>query len=66
MIPQWGRRRVLALGGIALFVLLLVMAVRLPESVRYMVARGAPAERIRARGPAASRCCSRARTPSTP
>ncbi|MFS2217099.1 MFS transporter [Telluria sp. Tellsp104] len=48
MIPQWGWRSVLALGGIAPFVLLLVMALSLPESVRHMVARGAPAERIRA------------------
>ena len=47
MIPQWGWRSVLALGGIAPFLLLLVMAFTLPESVRHMVARGAPAERIR-------------------
>jgi AAHS family 4-hydroxybenzoate transporter-like MFS transporter len=48
MIPHWGWRSVLALGGIAPVALLLVMAFTLPESVRHMVARGAPAERIRA------------------
>ena len=48
MIPQWGWRSVLALGGIAPCALLLVMAFTLPESVRHMVARGAPAARIRA------------------
>jgi len=48
MIPQWGWRSVLALGGAAPFLLLFVMALTLPESVRHMVARGAPAERIRA------------------
>lgn len=48
MIPQWGWRSVLALGGIAPFLLLLAMAFTLPESVRHMVARGAPAGRIRA------------------
>jgi len=48
MIPHWGWRSVLALGGVAPFALLLVMAFTLPESVRLMVARGAPAARIRA------------------
>jgi AAHS family 4-hydroxybenzoate transporter-like MFS transporter len=48
MIPHWGWRSVLALGGIAPFALLLVMAFTLPESVRHMVARGAPAQKIRA------------------
>jgi len=48
MIPQWGWRSVLALGGVGPFLLLLVMAFTLPESVRHMVARGAPAGRIRA------------------
>jgi AAHS family 4-hydroxybenzoate transporter-like MFS transporter len=48
MIPQWGWRSVLALGGVAPFGLLLVMAFTLPESVRHMVARGARPERIRA------------------
>jgi len=48
MIPHWGWRSVLALGGITPIALLVVMAFTLPESVRLMVARGAPAERIRA------------------
>jgi AAHS family 4-hydroxybenzoate transporter-like MFS transporter len=48
MIPHWSWRSVLALGGAAPFALLLVMVFALPESVRHMVARGAPAERIRA------------------
>jgi AAHS family 4-hydroxybenzoate transporter-like MFS transporter len=48
MIPQWGWRSVLVLGGAAPFALLLVMLFTLPESVSHMVARGAPAERIRA------------------
>jgi AAHS family 4-hydroxybenzoate transporter-like MFS transporter len=47
MIPQWGWRSVLALGGIAPAALLLVMAFTLPESVRHMVARGAAVDRIR-------------------
>lgn len=48
MIPQWGWRSVLQLGGVLPIVLALVMLVVLPESVRYLVARGAAAERIRA------------------
>jgi len=48
MIPHWGWRSVLALGGVAPFALLLLMAFTLPESVRLMVARGDPAARIRA------------------
>jgi AAHS family 4-hydroxybenzoate transporter-like MFS transporter len=48
MIPQWGWRSVLALGGLAPFALLAVMAFTLPESVRHMVAHGTSAERIRA------------------
>jgi AAHS family 4-hydroxybenzoate transporter-like MFS transporter len=48
MIPQWGWRSVLVLGGAAPFALLLVMLFTLPESVSHMVARGVPAERIRA------------------
>ena len=48
MIPQWGWRSVLMLGGavpVVLFVLLLAL---LPESVRFLVARRAPIERVRA------------------
>ncbi len=48
MIPAWGWRSVLLLGGIAPLVLGLAMLWVLPESVRYLVARSAPAERIRA------------------
>jgi AAHS family 4-hydroxybenzoate transporter-like MFS transporter len=48
MIPHWGWRSVLLLGGTAPLVLALLMLVLLPESVRYMVAKGYPAQRIRA------------------
>ena len=48
MIPAWGWRSVLLLGGIAPLVLGLAMLWVLPESVRYLVARNAPAEQIRA------------------
>lgn len=48
MIPQWGWRSVLQLGGVLPICLALVMLILLPESVRYMVARGVSAERIRA------------------
>lgn len=48
MIPQWGWRSVLLLGGAVPVVLAAVMLARLPESVRYMVARRYPAAHIRA------------------
>lgn len=48
MIPQWGWRSVLMLGGIAPLLLVVLMVALLPESVRYMVAKGQPVERIRA------------------
>lgn len=48
MIPQWGWRSVLTLGGIAPLVLAVLILLLLPESVRYMVAKGQPAQRIRA------------------
>jgi AAHS family 4-hydroxybenzoate transporter-like MFS transporter len=48
MIPLWGWRSVLVLGGVAPLVLLAVMFFTLPESVRHMVAKGYAAERIRA------------------
>ena len=48
MIPQFGWRSVLMLGGVAPLVLGVAMLVLLPESVRYMVARAQPVERIRA------------------
>lgn len=48
MIPQFGWRSVLVLGGIAPIALVAVMLIWLPESVRYMVAKGMSTERIRA------------------
>ena len=48
MIPQWGWRSVLLLGGSAPLVLAVLILLLLPESVRYMVAKGYPAARIRA------------------
>lgn len=47
MIPQFGWRSVLVLGGIAPLVLAAVIAFALPESVRYLVVTGKSAERIR-------------------
>lgn len=46
MIPIWGWRSVFLLGGIAPLLLVVAMLVFLPESVRYMVARAQPVERI--------------------
>lgn len=48
MIPEWGWRSVMLLGGVLPLALTLVLVVLLPESVRYMVTQGWPAERIRA------------------
>ena len=48
MIPQFGWRSVLGLGGLAPLVLALAMLVALPESVRFMVARAWPLGKIRA------------------
>ena len=48
MIPQWGWRSVLLLGGLVPLVLAVAMLARLPESVRYLVAKRRPAARIRA------------------
>src|SRR6201999_1015732 len=48
MIPQFGWRSVLVLGGAAPLVLAVAMLALLPESVRYMVAKSQPVERIRA------------------
>jgi AAHS family 4-hydroxybenzoate transporter-like MFS transporter len=47
MIPYFGWRSVLILGGIAPLVLGGLITFLLPESVRYMVAKNYPAERIR-------------------
>jgi AAHS family 4-hydroxybenzoate transporter-like MFS transporter len=48
MIPQFGWRSVLMLGGVAPLALAVAMMLLLPESVRFMVARALPADRIRA------------------
>ncbi|MFD1561811.1 MFS transporter [Paraburkholderia silviterrae] len=48
MIPHLGWRSVLVLGGMTPLVLAIPLALRMPESVRYMVANQRPAERIRA------------------
>jgi AAHS family 4-hydroxybenzoate transporter-like MFS transporter len=48
MIPHYGWRSVLLLGGVVPVLLAVVMFIRLPESVRYMVANRMPAARIRA------------------
>jgi AAHS family 4-hydroxybenzoate transporter-like MFS transporter len=47
IIPQWGWRSVLTLGGIAPLLLVVLLVIFLPESVRYMVTKGMPVERIR-------------------
>ncbi|WP_046864875.1 MFS transporter [Microvirga massiliensis] len=47
MIPQFGWRSVLILGGVTPLILALLLVLFLPESLRYMVAEGYPAERIR-------------------
>jgi AAHS family 4-hydroxybenzoate transporter-like MFS transporter len=48
MIPQWGWRSVLQLGGVTPLVLTVLLLVLLPESVRYMVHHGHQVARIRA------------------
>ena len=48
MIPNFGWRSVLILGGIAPLVLLVLLVLLLPESVRYMLAKGYDVQRIRA------------------
>jgi AAHS family 4-hydroxybenzoate transporter-like MFS transporter len=47
MIPLWGWRSVLMLGGIAPLVLTALMIFVLPESIRYMVAKQQRIEKIR-------------------
>ncbi|MDO4683955.1 MAG: aromatic acid/H+ symport family MFS transporter [Lautropia sp.] len=47
MIPEWGWRSVMLLGGVLPLVLVVVLVLMLPESVRYMVTHGWPAARIR-------------------
>ena len=48
MIPQFGWRSVFVLGGVAPLLLAVAMLAVLPESVRFMVARGHPVDRIAA------------------
>lgn len=48
IIPLWGWRSVLILGGTVPLVLTLLLLLLLPESVRYLVAKAQPAARIRA------------------
>jgi AAHS family 4-hydroxybenzoate transporter-like MFS transporter len=48
MIPHFGWRSVLLLGGVTPLLLLMLLLARMPESVRYMVANNRPVERIRA------------------
>ncbi|MDO9708086.1 MFS transporter [Paracraurococcus lichenis] len=48
MIPAFGWRSVLLLGGVVPLALGLLLVLRLPESVRYMVAKRHAPERIRA------------------
>lgn len=48
MIPHFGWRSVLFLGGVAPLVLSVLLLLTLPESVRYMVAKAKPVEKIRA------------------
>jgi MFS transporter, AAHS family, 4-hydroxybenzoate transporter len=48
MIPHFGWRSVLQLGGVTPLIICFPLLLKLPESVRYMVANQQPAERIRA------------------
>ena len=48
LIPNFGWRSVLVMGGVAPLVLALALLLALPESVRFMVARAWPVEKIRA------------------
>jgi AAHS family 4-hydroxybenzoate transporter-like MFS transporter len=47
MIPLWGWRSVLLAGGIVPLLLALLLQWRLPESVRYLLARGVDGARVR-------------------
>ena len=47
MIPLLGWRSVLVLGGVLPLILVVLLLWQLPESVRYMVARNYPIERVR-------------------
>jgi len=47
LIPHFGWRSVLLVGGVSPIILSLLLWLALPESVRFMVAKGHPVERIR-------------------
>lgn len=47
LIPNFGWRSLLVIGGVVPLLLVILMAVLLPESVRYMVIRGHADDRIR-------------------
>lgn len=47
IIPNWGWRGVLTLGGVTPLVLVVALLLLLPESARFMVARGWSDERVR-------------------
>ena len=48
MIPQWGWRSVLILGGAVPLLLTVFMLLLLPESIRFLVTKNKPVQRIRA------------------
>jgi AAHS family 4-hydroxybenzoate transporter-like MFS transporter len=48
MIPQWGWRSVLELGGAVPVLVAIVIVLLLPESVRFLIARGGRQDKIRA------------------
>ncbi|SAL77726.1 major facilitator transporter [Caballeronia terrestris] len=48
MIPHFGWRSVLMLGGVTPLILAVFLLLVLPESVRYMVAKNQPVEKVRA------------------
>jgi AAHS family 4-hydroxybenzoate transporter-like MFS transporter len=47
MIPSWGWRAVLYLGGVLPLAISLVLIVVLPESIQFLIVQGAPAEKLR-------------------
>lgn len=48
MIPNWGWHSVLILGGITPLLLAVLLILRLPESVRYLVTHKAPIDKLKA------------------
>ena len=65
MIPQWGWRRVLMLGGMASLILTVLLLVLLQKSVRYIVARKEPVQRHPCRASPHLRLCPPMRLPSS-